>query len=115
MKTLLFQRVHQPEIQKPSKSAYKRMEPKIIPILLLLSTSAQAFQLRVMRLKMSSDRGAGMDGGSLGIRFFGGGDFEMEICSGSVRNFSTYILSTKEKQMCPVDKNKTGNFLEVSR
>ena len=45
-------------------------------------TNVHGFKLRVMRLQMSNDEGAGMDGGFLNT--FRGGNFEMEICSDSL-------------------------------
>ena len=58
---------------------------KILALLLLSChwLSAEGFKLRVMRIQISNEDGAGMDGGL--FEMIGGGDFEMKICTSDVQ------------------------------
>ena len=56
---------------------------KLLFVLLCLLPHAKSVTLRVMKVVMSTDPHSGMDGGMFGKRWFGGGDFEMTICSSS--------------------------------
>ena len=47
---------------------------------LLLVGIDHAYELRLVKVQMGNEDGDGMDGGFMDIKFFGGGEFEFEIC-----------------------------------
>ena len=61
----------------------------LLPILFHLSV-IEAVNLRVLKLQMSSRKGSGMDGGTFGIKLFGGGKFEFKICNTGSKMVGTF-------------------------
>lgn len=56
-----------------------------------------SFKLRVLKVQMADEKGAGMDGGVWRVMFLGGGRFSIDICSGSTQSCcTTNHLNTKD-------------------
>ena len=66
------------------------------------------FHLRVMRLQMSNEEGAGMDGGFL--ETIGGGDFEMKICTSNEQVTSDRLGHNGGGDTYTMDCCHTGNL-----
>ena len=58
----------------------------VIVITALLFGINHAYELRVVKVQMGTQDGDGMDGGFMDIKFFGGGEFEFEICNLKPKN-----------------------------
>ena len=97
---------------------------RVDPLLLLLSfasseakeeedgPSSVGLHLRVLRAKVSSEEGAGMDGGKFGLVAFGGGEIRAEICDGRTGEVSINYRLLQETEKIKTDSLKKNGSLQ---